>query len=628
MSSTTTTTTSTTTTTLTGTTTHPRVLSVSKSPTHTISKTPVPSITLLPNHGVSGDCHAGKTTQHTTSSATSSNLRQIHLLPIESLRHISSTPSFKGTKPLTPGGIGENVTTEGIELGNLPPGCPYASNASSVQLRSGNGGLLLMQDTQLIETLSHFARERIPERVVHAKAAGYISSPLPLPTTKTLLTAQHSAYGEFTCTHDCSDITSASFLSEIGKTTQLLLRVSTVGPEAGSADTLRDVHGWAMKLYTDEGNLDWVFNNTPVFFIRDPLKFPSLNRSHKRNPQSHLPDPNMFWDFHAGNPEGFHQLLHLFSDRGTPASLRHINAYSGHTYKFTLKDGSFKYVKFHIKTTQGIKNLTKEESVRMAGENPDFLIQDLFEAIERKDYPTWNVYVQVMSPEQAENYRWNIFDMTKVWPHSDFPLRQIGTMKLNRNPRNYFTDIEQAAFSPSNMVPGVAPSADPMLQARMFSYPDAARYRVGTNYQQLPTNAAKTQVYCPYQRDGQMNFSDNYGADPNYVGSSLKPIKFYQDVKGQAPQAVSTLTEHEKWVGQVSNFQYGLYEDDFVQARGLWKVIGKEEGHQERFFGNVAVHLGQVWSDKLRARVYELFSMVDPGLGEGVKKATEEVLGV
>ncbi|BCS01372.1 catalase [Aspergillus luchuensis] len=488
----------------------------------------------------------------------------------------------------------------------LAEGCPYASNASSVQLRSGNGGLLLMQDTQLIETLSHFARERIPERVVHAKAAG--------------------AYGEFTCTHDCSDITSASFLSEIGKTTELLLRVSTVGPEAGSADTLRDVHGWAMKLYTDEGNLDWVFNNTPVFFIRDPLKFPSLNRSHKRNPQSHLPDPNMFWDFHAGNPEGFHQLLHLFSDRGTPASLRHINAYSGHTYKFTLKDGSFKYVKFHIKTTQGIKNLTKEESVRMAGENPDFLIQDLFEAIERKDYPTWNVYVQVMSPEQAENYRWNIFDMTKVWPHSDFPLRQIGTMKLNRNPRNYFTDIEQAAFSPSNMVPGVAPSADPMLQARMFSYPDAARYRVGTNYQQLPTNAAKTQVYCPYQRDGQMNFSDNYGADPNYVGSSLKPIKFYQDVKGQAPQAVSTLTEHEKWVGQVSNFQYGLYEDDFVQARGLWKVIGKEEGHQERFFGNVAVHLGQVWSDKLRGRVYELFSMVDPGLGEGVKKATEEVV--
>ncbi|SPB52348.1 unnamed protein product [Aspergillus niger] len=480
----------------------------------------------------------------------------------------------------------------------LAEGCPYASNASSVQLRSGNGGLLLMQDTQLIETLSHFARERIPER----------------------------AYGEFTCTHDCSDITSASFLSEIGKTTQLLLRISTVGPEAGSADTLRDVHGWAMKLYTDEGNLDWVFNNTPVFFIRDPLKFPSLNRSHKRNPQSHLPDPNMFWDFHAGNPEGFHQLLHLFSDRGTPASLRHINAYSGHTYKFTLKDGSFKYVKFHIKTTQGVKNLTKEESVRLAGENPDFLIQDLFEAIERKDYPTWNVYVQVMSPDQAENYRWNIFDMTKVWPHSDFPLRQIGTMKLNRNPRNYFTDIEQAAFSPSNLVPGVAPSADPMLQARMFSYPDAARYRVGTNYQQLPTNAAKTQVYCPYQRDGQMNFSDNYGADPNYVGSSLKPIKFYQDVKGQAPQAVSTLTEHEKWVGQVSNFQYGLYEDDFVQARGLWKVIGKEEGHQERFFGNVAVHLGQVWSGPLRERVYELFSRVDPGLGEGVKKATEEVV--
>ncbi|KNG89248.1 catalase [Aspergillus nomiae NRRL 13137] len=275
------------------------------------------------------------------------------------------------------------------------------------------------------------SRKALGFRVVHAKAAG--------------------AYGGFTVTDDCSDITSASFLNQVGKKTPVLWPVSTVGPEAGSADTSRDVHGWAMKLYTDEGNLDWVFNNTPVFFVRDPIKFPSMNRSHKRRPQTDLPDPNMFWDFHVGNPEGVHELLHVFSDRGTPASLRHMNTYSGHTYKFTREDGSFKY-----------------EAVRIAGENPDFLIKDMFEAIEKGDYPTWNVYGQVMDPTQAENYRWNIFDMTKVWPHHDFPLRQIGRLTLNRNPNNYFTDIEQVAFSPSNMVPGSAPSADPSTY--LFDY--------------------------------------------------------------------------------------------------------------------------------------------------------------
>ncbi|KAE8406687.1 catalase core domain-containing protein [Aspergillus pseudonomiae] len=295
---------------------------------------------------------------------------------------------------------------------------------------------------------AHFSSERIPERVVHAKAAG--------------------AYGKFTVTDDCSDITSASFLNQVGKKTPVLWRVSTVGPEAGSADTSRDVHGWAMRLYTDEGNLDWVFNNTPVFFVRDPIKFPSMNRSHKRHPQTHLPDPNMFWDFNVGNPEGVHELLHPFSDRGTPASLRDMNAYSGHTYKFTREDGSFKYVKIHIKANQGVQNLTKEEAVRIAGENPDFLIKGTFEAIEKGDYPTWNVYVQVMDPTQAKNYWWNIFDMTKVWPHYDFPLRQIGRLTLNRNPNNYFTDIEQASFSPSNMVSGFAPSADPSTY--LFDY--------------------------------------------------------------------------------------------------------------------------------------------------------------
>ncbi|KAJ6789463.1 hypothetical protein PWT90_00264 [Aphanocladium album] len=452
-----------------------------------------------------------------------------------------------------------------------------------------------MQDTQLLETLAHFSRERIPER----------------------------AYGEFEVTHDCTDITSASFLNKVGKKTKTLLRISTVGPERGSADTVRDVHGWGMKLYTDEGNLDWVFNNTPTFFVRDPIKFPSMNRSHKRHPKTNMPNADMFWDFHVGNPEGIHELMHLFSDRGTPASLRHMNAYSGHTYKFTKEDGSFKYIKVHIKTTIGVKNFDRETAQKVAGENPDHLVQDLFDAIATGKFPQWNVYVQVMDPSEAENYRWNIFDMTKVWPHEDYPLRQIGRLTLNENPSNYFTDIEQAAFSPSNMVPGWAPSADPMLQARMFAYPDAARYRLGTNYQMLPTNHALAPVYCPFQRDGFMNFTRNYGDDPNYVNSLLKPTHYKP---ASCPAAISTITEHEKWVGDVVTFTSSLGPDDFVQATGLWKVLGKDPGHQDRFIGNLADNLSKVQHSQLRKLAIELFDGVDEDLGKRLRVAVEGLL--
>ncbi|KAJ4857370.1 catalase domain-containing protein [Trichoderma breve] len=480
-------------------------------------------------------------------------------------------------------------------------GCPYPNPSTSVQVRNpsgGVGGLVLLQDTQLIETLAHFNRERIPERVVHAKAAG--------------------AYGEFECTHDCTDITSASFLNTIGKKSDVLLRISTVGPERGSADTTRDVHGWGMKIYTDEGNQDFVCNNIPVFFVRDPIKFPSLNRSHKRHPQTNLADSDMFWDFHLGNPEGIHALMHLFNDRGTPASLRNINAYSGHTYKFTKEDGSFKYIKLHLKAQDGVKNFTAATATKVAGENPDFLTQDLFEAIEQGNFPKWDVFVQVMDPKEAETYKWNIFDMTKVWPHKDFPLRQIGRLTMNRNPQNYFTDIEQAAFSPSTMVPGIAPSADPILQARMFAYPDAARYRLGVNYQQLPTNRSKAPVYTPYQRDGFMNFTDNYGADPNYVNSSLKPTTFKA-----AGKINSTITEHEKWVGEVSSFTSEITPVDFEQATALWNVLGTQEGHQDRFINNLAGHLSGAKSAQIRSRVYEYFSYVDKDLGARLREVTE-----
>ncbi|OQE31952.1 hypothetical protein PENSTE_c001G02881 [Penicillium steckii] len=489
----------------------------------------------------------------------------------------------------------------------LAEGCPFANNSTAVLMRGRQGGGLgLLQDTQLIETLAHFSRERIPERVVHAKAVG--------------------CYGEFEATRDCSDFTSASFLNKAGKITPVLQRVSTVGPESGSADTSRDVHGWAMKLYTDEGNLDWVFNNTPVFFIRDPIKFPSMNRSHKRHPQSHLPDANMFWDFHVGNPEGIHQLLVLFSDRGTPKSVRFMNSYSGHTYKFTKDDGTFHYAKIHVKTKQGIQNFSRAEATKIAGENPDYMIQDMFEAIERGDYPVWDVYVQLMTPETAEKYEWNIFDMTKVWSHKDFPLQQIGRLTMNRNPRNYFADIEQAAFSPSNMVPGLAASADPVLQARLFAYPDAARYRLGVNYQQLPTNAAKVPVYCPFQRDGKMRFDDNYGGDPNYVGSSIKPTVFYQDVKKVSPQTLSIHTEHEKWTGEVSAFTSEISDADFVQPAALWEVIGRDPGHQDRLIENLVGSVKGVKYPELRKAVYELFSRVNTDLGMKLRDRTEKAI--
>jgi catalase len=294
----------------------------------------------------------------------------------------------------------------------------------------------------------------------------------------------------------------------------------------------------------------------------------------------------------------------LFSDRGTPASVRHINGYSGHTYKLTKEDGSFVYVKFHFKTNQGVKTLTNDESVKMAGEDPDHHTADLYNSIKKGDYPSWTVYIQVMTPEQAKNYRWNIFDMTKVWPHSDFPLQPVGKLTLNRNvsllteiypsteliiscqPTNYFTDIEQAAFSPSTMVAGIAPSADPMLQARMFAYPDAARYRLGVNYQQLPCNAPVSPVYTPYQRDGAFRYTSNYGGDPNYVRSSLRPIKFV----GSAGTNGQGLSKHDEWVGQVAAYTSEVTPEDYAQATAMWEVL-RREGIKQNFVHNVTEHL-------------------------------------
>ncbi|KGB80030.1 catalase [Cryptococcus deuterogattii 99/473] len=486
----------------------------------------------------------------------------------------------------------------------LSEGCPIA-DATTAQRLGGScpvKGLMLLQDTQLIETLAHFSRERIPARTVHASAVG--------------------AWGEFEVTHDNSDITSAAFLNGIGKKSKVLMRISTVGPDAGTAETVRDVRGWSMKIFTEEGNQDFVFNSIPVFFIRDPIKFPSVNRSHKRHPAKHTADSSMFWDFHNNNPEGIHAVMMLFSNRGLPYSLRQINAYSGHTYKLTKSDGSFVYVKLHFKSNQGVKGMTQAEGIRTAGESPDFHTIDMWNAIERGDYPTWTLCAQVMKPEEAENYRWNIFDMTKVWPHKDFPLRPLGKLTLNRNPENYFSDIEQAAFSPSTMVPGIAPSGDPMLQARMFAYPDAARYRLGVNYQQLPCNRPVSEVYAPYQRDGAMRYMTNYGDDPNYVRSSLKEINFKGQL-GANGHSTGGNEKHDEWVGRVTAYTSEVTDEDFVQARMLWEVLGKA-GDQEDLITNVSEHLCQA-IPSLQKGAIDMFAKVNVDLAKSIEGRLTEL---
>lgn len=458
--------------------------------------------------------------------------------------------------------------------------------------RVGQNGPILLQDFHLIDLIAHFDRERIPERVVHAKGAG--------------------AYGEFEVTHDITDITSADIFSEIGKKTKVATRLSTVGGEKGSADSARDPRGFAIKFYTEEGNWDMVGNNTPVFFIRDGVKFPTFIHTQKRNPQTNLKDATAFWDFLSSNQESIHEVMHLFSDRGTPLSYRHMDTYSGHTFKFTKQDGTFKYVKFHFKTDQGNKTLTHDEAVHLASANPDWHTQDLFSAIERGDYPSWTLYVQVLDPADAEKFRWNIFDVTKIWPHADVPLRPVGKLTLNRNPSNYFAEIEQMAVSPAHLVPGIEPSADPMLQARLFSYSDSQRHRLGTNYQQIPVNTP-LHVYSPFQRDGPFTVHSNYGSDPNYP-SPLRPLTY---------KPVDKHPAHERWVGSAVNALQPVVDDDFVQATGLWEVLGRTKGQQDNFVYNVSSHLFAA-KKEVRERTYKMFAKVDENLGARIEEASEK----
>ncbi len=451
---------------------------------------------------------------------------------------------------------------------------------------AGPRGPVLMQDVHLLEKLAHFDRERIPERVVHAKGAG--------------------AHGYFEVTHDVTQYTRARFLSEVGKRTEVFVRFSTVGGEKGSADSERDPRGFAIKFYTEEGNYDMVGNNTPVFFLRDPLKFPDFIHTQKRNPATNLKDPDMFWDFLSLTPESIHQVTILFSDRGTPRTYRHMNGYSSHTYMWYNAAGEYVWVQYHFKTEQGIQNFTGEEADRMRGVDPDVATRDLHEAIARGEFPSWRLEVQIMTPEQAEDYRFDPFDITKVWPHADFPPRDVGRLVLNRNPGNYFAEVEQAAFSPGNFVPGIGPSPDKMLQGRLFSYHDTHRHRLGPNYHLLPINAPKAAPMSSYQRDGAMRLDDNGGGGPNYWPNSF----------GGPPPDPSLAPPSIPLTGWAGRHAYELTDLDFFQAGDLYRKV-MTDTDREHLIGNLVGHL-QNAQVRLQRRQTALFYKADPDYGARV----------
>ncbi|MFO7446871.1 MAG: catalase [Ignavibacteriaceae bacterium] len=389
-------------------------------------------------------------------------------------------------------------------------GKPYVENENSMTV--GPRGPILLQDFILHEKMAHFNRERIPERVVHAKGSG--------------------AFGTFTVTHDITKYTKAKLFSKIGNSCRLLIRFSTVGGEKGSADSERDPRGFAIKLYTEDGNWDLVGNNTPVFFIKDPKKFGDFIHTQKRDPRTNLKSATMMWDFWSLNPESLHQVMILMSDRGTPASYRHMDGFSSHTFSMINNNNERVWVKFHFKTLQGIQNFTGPDADKMRGIDPDQAQRDLVNAIDSKDFPRWALKIQVMTDQQASEFRFNPFDLTKVWPHSEFPLIDVGIMELNELPSNYFAEVEQAAFAPAHVVDGIGYSPDKMLQGRLLSYPDAHRYRLGVNYEQIPVNKCPYKV-ANYERDGSMRVDGNGGSDPNYFPNSFDDI--YADESYKEP---------------------------------------------------------------------------------------------
>ncbi|NOT99984.1 MAG: catalase [Gallionella sp.] len=416
-------------------------------------------------------------------------------------------------------------------------------------LTAGARGPVLMADYQLMEKMAHFNRERVPERVVHAKGAG--------------------AYGTFTVTGDISKYTNAKIFSKVGNRCETFARFSTVAGELGSPDTARDPRGFSVKFYTEDGNWDMVGNNTPVFFIRDALKFSDFIHSQKRSPQTGMRDNTMQWDFWSLSPESMHQITTLFSDRGIPATLRHMNGYGSHTFSLWNDKGERYWVKWHFKTLQGNKTLTQSEANKIAGENPDYHRRDLFTSIEKGDFPQWRVMVQIMPEKDAETYPIHPFDVTKVWPHKDYPLQEVGVLELNRNPQNYFAEVEQAAFEPGNLPRGMGASPDKMLQARILSYPDAHRYRIGINYAALEVNKPRIPVHH-YHRDGQTRFDGNFGSAVNYQPNSFEGPT--DEAKYQEPPL--------KISGDADRYNHRDGNDDYTQAGNLYRLMNADQKSQ------------------------------------------------
>ncbi|EET77981.1 MULTISPECIES: catalase [Corynebacterium] len=490
-----------------------------------------------------------------------------------------------------------------------PSGQPVPSENTSVT--AGQQGPVALNDIHLIEKLAHFNRERVPERTPHAKG--------------------HGAFGELHITEDVSAYTKAKVFQK-GTVTPMMGRFSTVAGEQGSPDTWRDVHGFALRFYTEEGNLDIVGNNTPVFFVRDGQKFPDFIHSQKRLGTNGLRDADMQWDFWTRNPESAHQVTYLMGDRGTPKSTRHQNGYGSHTFQWVNEEGEAFWVKYHFKTRQGVENFTDEEATTTAGQNPDCHREDLYNAIEEGNYPIWDVKVQIMPLDEAENYRFNPFDLTKVWSKKDYPLHDVGYFVLNRNPRNFFAQIEQVALDPSNIVPGVGLSPDKMLQARVFAYADQQRYRIGPNYQQLPVNQPQNvDEVNTYQHEGSMQYHFNAPEDPVYSPNRYeKGTGVLDDAAVNDRSQLETTTAAELYINPES---YGSdlvrapyvrhsEDDDFVQARDLYENV-YDDAAKERLVTNITNAMAGV-SEETEERVYEYWTKVHPALGQRVREVYAE----
>jgi catalase len=464
-------------------------------------------------------------------------------------------------------------------------GRPVGDNQNSITV--GPRGPVVFEDFLLFEKMAHFNRERVPERVVHAKGSG--------------------AFGHFVCTNgDMAKYTTAKLFNAIGKKTPTFARFSTVGGEKGSADTARDPRGFAVKFYTEEGNWDMVGNNTPVFFIKDGIKFGDFIHTQKRDPETNLKSPTMMWDFWSLSPESLHQVTTLFSDRGTPDGYRHMHGFSSHTFSLINAKNELFYVKYHFKTKQGIKNFFREEAGALEGSDPDYSQRDLFHSIKDGKLPKWQVCVQIMPEKEAETYHINPFDLTKVWPHKDYPLVEVGELELNRNPENYFADVEQSAFDPKNIVPGMGFSPDKMLQARLISYPDAHRYRIGVNYDTIPVNKPQC-PYATYNRDGHMRVDGNSGAKPNYEPNSF----------GGPTQDPAYRERPRPITGTIDRHNHRTEDDYYSQPGDLFRLM--PEDAKQRLIGNICVSMSTV-PKRIQELQIQHFYKADPAYGTGVAK--------